>query len=514
MLKDNKLRFRNWVFWIGFASLFVLVGIIIATNLELPAKLGAAVNKPLSKNPYSGDYRSPFVYVAEKVSPAVVNISAKSIEEGTGRYHQRGLPFDDEFFRRFFGVPQPQEKKKWETQSLGSGFIYTPDGYILTNNHVITGGGSKEADKISVTLADGSNYRAELVGRDPETDIAILKIDAKRELLFAELGDSDSIHVGEWAIAIGNPFPQYGLDRTLTVGVISATGRKGLFFGGEVTPTFQDYVQTDAAINPGNSGGPLVNIDGKVIGINAAITTPSGGNVGIGFAIPINLVKQITPQLTKTGTVSRGYLGIGPRTLSADLAEALKVSGSKGVLVETVQPGTPAEEAGLKTGDVITTFDGKSVADEDQFRKLVAATEPGKKVKLDVLRSGKEQVLTVQLAERPSLANNGEPQRDEGTEEAWMGLSVRTANPALAEQYGVQFDQGVIVTEVEPGSPADDKGIQTGDLITKIDGRKVSDLNSYRQIVKILKKTERAVSVLVVRGEEGITRFFALKASD
>ncbi|OGC78147.1 MAG: hypothetical protein A2Z27_01470 [candidate division Zixibacteria bacterium RBG_16_50_21] len=513
MLKDNRLRFRNWIFWIGFASLFVLVGIIIATNLELPAKLGAAVNKPLSKNPYNGDYRSPFVYVAEKVSPVVVNISAKSVEEGS-RYHDWGFPFNDEFFRRFFGTPAPQEKRKFETQSLGSGFIYTPDGYILTNNHVITSGGTKSADKITVTLADGSNYRAGLVGRDPETDIAILKIDTKKELPFAELGDSDSIHVGEWAIAIGNPFPQYGLDRTLTVGVISATGRKGLFFGGEVTPAFQDYIQTDAAINPGNSGGPLVNIDGRVIGINAAITSPSGGNVGIGFAIPINLVKQITPQLTKTGTVSRGYLGIQPRTLSPDLAEALKVNNAKGVLVETVQPGTPADEAGLKTGDVITSFEGNPVSDEDQFRKLVAATEPGKRIRLDVLRSGKEQVLTVKLGERPTLAASGETQNQEETETAWMGLSVRTATRALAEQYGVQFDQGVLVNEVEPGSPADDKGIQAGDLIIKIDGHKISDLNSYRQIVKGLKQTERAVSVLVVRGQEGMTRFFALKQSD
>ena len=513
MLQFNKLREKNWAFLAGFGLVCILIGIIVAASLDLSSRSSAQVGKSQVQPPYAGSAsKSPFVYVAEKVSPAVVNISAKSIEEGT--YHQRFYPFDDDFFRRFFGYEQqPRQKRKWESQSLGSGFLYSPEGYILTNNHVITGGGNKVADKITVTLSDGSEYKADLIGRDPETDIAILKIAAKKELPFVEFGDSDSIQVGEWAIAIGNPFPQLHLDRTLTVGVISATGRKNLQFGGEITPYIQNYIQTDAAINPGNSGGPLCSIDGKVIGINAAITTPSGGNVGIGFAIPINLARQVAPQLAKSGTVSRGYLGISPVRLTSDMAEAMKLKSTKGVLVEQVQPGTPADQAGLKTGDVILHFDGKEVNDDDQFRSLVAAASPGKRVDLEVLRNNKTQTLTVKLGERPSMLAQNQPDQPQ-EEESWMGLTVKTATRSLAEQYGVRYEPGAIVTDVEPGSAADEKGIQAGDLITKVDGQKVTDLDSYRQVTGRLKKSSRAVSVLVVRGEEGITRFFALKESD
>jgi len=514
MLQHNNLRFKSWMFLTGFGFLCLLVGIIIATNLDLSSHSKAAVNKPEPQIPSYGNYKSPFVYVAEKVSPAVVNISAKIIEEGS--YHEGFVPFDDEFLRRFFGyVPEPRERRKWESQSLGSGFIYSAEGFILTNNHVITSGGSKAAEKITVKLADGSEYKAELVGRDPETDIAILKINARKELPYVELGDSDSLHVGEWAIAIGNPFPQLGLDRTLTVGVISATGRKGLYFGGEVTPYIQNYIQTDAAINPGNSGGPLVSLEGKVIGINAAITSPNpgGGNVGIGFAIPINLAKQVTPQLTSTGTVTRGYLGVSPKGITEDMAEALNLKSTKGVLVEHVQPGTPAAEAGLQSGDVILSFDGKQVTDDEQFRRLVAASPPGSRVDLEIFRNGKTQTLKVRLGERATLASQSNKKPDQ-TETGWMGLKVRTATQPLAEQYGVQYSPGAIVTEVEPGSPADEKGIQPGDLLVKIDGRKVTDLESYRQITGSLKKASRAVSVLVMRGAEGQTRFFALKEND
>lgn len=505
---------KNWIFLAGFGLLCLLIGVVVATNLDLPTRTQATVNKVVSTSAVSNNYKSPFVYVAEKVSPAVVNISAKSIEEG--RYHD-SFPFDDEFFRRFFGyVPQPGERRKWESQSLGSGFIYSPDGYILTNNHVVTGQSSKVAEKITVTLADRSEYKAEVVGRDPETDIAILKIKSNKYLPYVELGNSDSIQVGEWAIAIGNPFPQLHLDRTLTVGVISATGRRGLSFGGDITPYIQNYIQTDAAINPGNSGGPLCDIQGRVIGINAAITSPNpgGGNVGIGFAIPINLAKQVVPQLTKTGTVSRGYLGISPQQLTPEMAEALNLKSTKGVLVEHVQPGTPADQAGLKVGDVILRFGKEEVTDAEEFRRLVAATTPGTRVNLEILRSGKTAALEVKLQERATFAsqNNKEPAQPE--ESVWMGLSVRTATRSLAEQYGVQYNPGVIVTDAEPGSPADEKGIQAGDLIVKVDGQKVTDMESYRQITSRLRKSSRAVSVIAIRGEEGITRFFALKESD
>lgn len=500
------------LFGVGFIFLiFTLMGVIIASNLDFsPASKAQNSFTVQSGTGVSYDNGSPFVAVAEKVSPAVVNISAKRMEERD--YHDGYSPFfDDEFFRRFFGYTPRKIPRKFESQSLGSGFLFKEDGYVLTCNHVISRGeDGKVAEKITVKLADGSEYKAEVVGRDRETDVAVLKINAKKDLPTVKFGDSDDLKVGEWSAAIGNPFPQYGLDRTVTVGVISAKGRKGLYFGEGDTPAFQNYIQTDASINPGNSGGPLVNIRGEVIGINAAITSPSGGNIGIGFAIPINTVKQILPDLMGKGKVARGYLGIGPRDIDNDLAESLNLTSTSGILVERVQPGTPAEKAGLKTGDVVLKFNGQQVTGAEQFRNLVAETSPGSKVSLVVLREGKTLTLETQLKERPiNLAQTQEGEPVE--EESWLGITVATVTKDLTESYGVRYRLGVIVTDVEPGSPADEKGLQVGDIIIKVDGKKVTNAEDYQKIINGLKKREKAISFVISRGEAGNTMFFAIK---
>lgn len=506
--ENNFFKSKNLLFLGLFAIFFIFIGVLIATNLDLSSRTSAQSPQilPVAKSVTLNYIESPFVAVAEKVNPAVVNISANRVVEGRD-YHYGVWPWDDEFFRRFFGEPPREQKpRKYQSQSTGSGFIFRRDGYILTNNHVVAWA-NQAADKIIVKLSDETEYKAKLIGRDPGTDIAILKIDAGHDLPYAELGNSDSIRVGDWAIAIGNPFPQLGLDRTLTVGVISAKGRRGFNFGRGETPDYQNYIQTDASINPGNSGGPLVNIRGEVIGINAAITSPSGGNVGIGFAIPINFAKNILPELIAEGKVVRGYLGISPKDITKDLAEAMELESTSGVIVERVQAGTPAEEAGLKVGDVIIKYNDVRVEDAQQFRDAVAATSPSQKIKLDVLRKGKILTIQAKLKERPPLTTaEEEPQPQEKN---WLGLRVETASKYLAQQYETKFAEGVIVTEVEVGSPADEKGIQEGDIILEIDGKKVPDEETYNKVINMASKKNKAISFLISR--EGSTYIIAIK---
>jgi len=417
-VKENPLFFA----FLGIVC--VLAGILIASNLNLsPHSKAVDISQPHSKSLSGESGESPFVWVAEKVSPTVVNISAEVYQKSP---HESFFPFDDPFFRRFFGEA-PGEKvppKKYKTTSLGSGFIFKKDGRILTNNHVVSG-----AENIWVKLSDGSEYKAKLVGTDKETDIAVLKIDADKDLPIAELGDSDSIRVGDWAIAIGNPFPQLGLDRTVTVGVISAVGRKNLTFGEGTTPAYQNYIQTDASINPGNSGGPLVNIHGQVIGINAAITNPTGMkvNIGIGFAIPINLAKSVIPYLAEGKEVTRGYLGISIGGISKDLQEALDLPTDKGVIVNSVQENTPAAQAGIRRGDVIVKFNGNEITDVQQFMFLVAQSSPNTKAELELVRKGERLKIPVRLGSKSEFVSAGEEEKEEKkSEEKWMGLDVKT----------------------------------------------------------------------------------------
>jgi serine protease Do len=506
-----SLRSKDILIYGLFAFLFILVGILIASNLNFspPSKaIESAQSENASKLVQLFEKESPFTVVAEKVSPAVVNISAEKILE---QKYQDFFPFpDDELFRRFFGdIPQPKSPspRKYKDYSLGSGFIIDKEGYIITNNHVVSG-----ADKITVKLADRSEYKAKIIGTDKETDIAVIKIDADKSLPVVELGDSDSMRVGDWVIAIGNPFPQLGLDRTVTVGVVSAKGRKGLNFSGEEGPSYQNYIQTDAAINPGNSGGPLVDIEGKVIGINAAITNPTGMsfNIGIGFAIPINLAKSVLPNLIKGKVVSRGYLGVGVENVTSDLKDALDLPSTEGAFVQQVQPNTPAAKAGIKTGDLIISFDGKKVTDPDQFRFMVAQVEPGKTISLELLRDKKKLELKVKLGEREKyLTSTPEKPSEEKEEKSWLGLQVETATEELADQFKVKFSKGVIVTGVEPGSKAEEGRIQVGDIILEIDKKTIQDKEDYNKIVKGLENRKKAIAFLISRN--GNTVYLAVK---
>ncbi len=495
---------RSPFLWGFFALIFVIIGLIIGSGLDFSPASRAVESEQVSQSKAELFYgeQSPFVVVAERVSPAVVNISAEKVVE---QRRDQFAPFD-EFFRRFFGeVPEFEHPpRKAKTQSLGSGFVFRRDGFILTNNHVVTG-----ADDILVRLSDGSEYKAELMGADKETDIAVLKIDPDQDLPAVEFGDSDSVRVGDWAIAIGNPFPRLGLDRTVTVGVISAMGRRGLDFGGDLTPAYQNFIQTDASINPGNSGGPLVNIQGKVIGINSAITNPTGMkfNIGIGFAIPINLAKSVLPYLVAGEGVARGFLGVIIRTIDKDLAESLDLLSTQGVLVQQLLDGSPAEKAGIKRGDAIIEFDGKGVEGTDQFMLMVAETHPDEKLRLTVIREGKEMNFDVTLANRADFVSTEKAPKLEA--EKWLGLEVATVTKALADQYEVEYRPGILVIGVEPGSPTYKKGIKRGDIILEIDQKEVKDTKDYNRVVESLKDREKAIPFLILRN--GNTVYVAVK---
>ena len=529
------MRDRNFLdkgkklfFYIPFALLFIWIGILIASNFNWSSQskairqaqgfiqdsLDDPGESPVS-NPASGgiskqelpvDIENPFVAVAEKVSPAVVNISAEKILERKGPNEY--LPFED-FLRRFFGeVPEKGLPQTQKAQSLGSGFIFRKDGFVLTNNHVVAG-----ADNIYVKLPDGSQYKAKVVGLDKDTDIGVLKIEAGADLPTAEFGDSDSLRVGEWVMAIGNPFPQLGLDRTVTVGVVSAKGRSNLSFGpAEETPNYQNYIQTDASINPGNSGGPLVNIKGQVIGINSAITNPTGMsfNIGIGFAIPINLAYWVLPDLVEKGNVSRGFLGIVFQEMDKNTADALNLPSLEGVLVRQVQSGSPADKVGIKVGDVIIGLNGTKVDNGQNFRMMVAKAAPGHEITLDILREGKKISKDVTLTDRDKfMASATEKEPKEEKTENWLGLEVATSTPALATQFNVKFQPGVIVQRMEGGSPAEQSGFAEGDIITKIDKEEIKNMDDYKKVAKSLKDRKKAILFFISR--DGEPSFIAVK---
>jgi serine protease Do len=414
------------------------------------------------------------------------------VSEGRGT-QEFSSPFGDEdpfgdFWRRFFGGPAPRGPQR--QRSLGSGFIIDNDGSIVTNNHVV-----ENASKIVVKLSsDDQEYEAKVVGRDSKTDIAIIRINSKANLAAASLGDSDQLEVGEWVVAIGNPF---GLDSTVTSGIVSAKGRH---IG---QGPYDNFIQTDASINPGNSGGPLINLKGEVIGINTAIFSRTGGNIGIGFAIPINLVKELLPQLRGKGKVTRGYLGVLIQKVTPEIAESLGMDKGYGALVANVSKDGPAEKAGVKVGDVIVEFDGKEVKDSGDLPIVVARTAVDKKVRMKVLRDKKEIILNVvvgELKEEEVLASV--PEKGE------LGLTVQRLTPQMAESLGIEKAEGVVVSAVEPGSAADEAGIRRGDVIMEIDRKAVRNTDDYKKAVAGVRKG-RGVLFLVRRGES--TLFLALK---
>ena len=393
-----------------------------------------------------------FASVAQQVSPSVVFIQTERAVQA--QQSPFSSPFGDDFFDRFFGQPFPgtprqQPPSQRRAVGQGSGFVFSVDdglindtAYILTNNHVVEG-----ADTITVTFNDGREFDAEITGTDPQSDVAVIEITGD-DVPSLVLGDSDDLEVGEWVVAIGNPF---GLSHSLTVGVVSALGRTSLGLS-----DYEDFIQTDAAINPGNSGGPLVNLDGQVIGINTAIASRSGGYMGIGFAIPSNLARGIADQLMSSGAVTRGYLGIIIQDLTADLAESFDLNTTQGILVAQVSPGSPAEEAGLEQGDVIVAYQGQDVTNVGAFRNQVSLTQPGTEARLTVVRGRDRLNLNVTLG---SLEGAEVAVQDalESTEE--IGLTVQTLTPELARQFDMEAGQGVVVTQVVPGSVAQAAGI-------------------------------------------------------
>jgi len=473
---------------VALVSLVVGLGISGSLDWLSPSRALIGESAPEGR---TGNALPDFVALAKRMKPVVVNISTTQVSESRGQ-QEFGSPFGDDdpfndFWRRFFGGPMPRGPQR--QRSLGSGFIIDAEGFILTNNHVV-----ENAQKIVVKLSDDQEYEAKVVGRDAKTDIAIIKINAKAALTAASLGDSDHLDVGEWVVAIGNPF---GLDSTVTSGIVSAKGRH---IG---QGPYDNFIQTDASINPGNSGGPLINLRGEVIGINTAIFSRTGGNMGIGFAIPINLAKEVLPQLRGKGKVTRGYLGVLIQKVTPEIAESLGMDHGYGALVANVSKDGPADKAGVKVGDVIVEFDGKEVKDSGDLPIIVARTAVDKKIRMKVLRDKKEVMLNVAVGElKDEEVVASAPEKGE------LGMTVQRLTPQLAENLGLDKTDGVVVTAVEPGSAADEAGIRRGDVIVEVDRKPVRGVEEYRKAIADSRKG-RGVLFLVRRGES--TLFLALK---
>jgi serine protease Do len=459
--------------WIALAvilaALIVSIAIVQASYYKLKGREGELPMpgaNPAAAVPSPGELSKSFREVAKVVKPAVVNINIVELVQQGNLFPQ--IPG--------FGFPEEGVPKK--VSGAGSGVIVTPDGYILTNNHVVS-----IAKQIEVTLADGRKFKASRIGTDPETDLAVIKIDAAG-LPIAVLGDSDKVEQGDWVLALGSPF---GLQQTLTAGIVSATGRD--IPGSQ----FSRFIQTDASINPGNSGGPLVNMRGEVIGINTLIYSQTGGNIGIGFAIPSNLAREIYGKLVTSGKVTRGYLGVFVKELGAAEAHMFGVEPQSGVLVQQVtDPDSPAAKAGLMSGDIITAVDGKLVKTPQELTSIVADMPVGKTVRVDFIRDGKPQSVNVTLAERPTTmqARAVAPDEDGGGEDyarsSRLGVSVQTVTPELAKRMRLQIPSGALVQTVEPASPAADAGIKHGDVIHRVDRTLVKTAKDLVQAVKSL----------------------------
>ncbi len=404
--------------------------------------------------------------LVERVSPAVVNIRVRAT------VRSRGTPFPDDPFRRFFGLPdQPMER---EMQSAGSGVIVdAKNGYIITNHHVVDG-----ADDIEITLFNDRTFSAEVIGSDPGTDIAVLKAE-EDDLVELPIGDSDDLRVGDFVIAIGNPF---GLQHTVTSGIVSALGRFGLNPDG-----YEDFIQTDASINPGNSGGALVDLRGQLVGINSAIISRSGGNVGIGFAIPSNMARAIMRQILDFGEVRRGLLGVQITTVDEDTAEALGLKDIRGALVQSVNPGSAAEKAGIEVDDIITEVDGKTIASGTELRNTIGLKRSGDSVRIKLLREGRERSITASLDDRNALMSS------EGVD-LHPGLEGAEFAPAAAPTASAE---GVEVVSVEPGSPAAQRGLRAGDIIQEVNRNEVRNMNQFREAIG----DSRILFLKIVRGD-------------
>ncbi|HKN82444.1 MAG TPA: DegQ family serine endoprotease [Pyrinomonadaceae bacterium] len=428
--------------------------------------------------------QASYADLVTRVAPAVVTIRSTERTRAPQQF-----PFmDDPMFRQFFGDRMPQQQQPPQrVEGVGSGVIINPDGYILTNHHVVDG-----AVEIKVELTDNRTYTAKLVGSDPPSDLAVLKIDAKN-LPTLSLGDSDRARIGDFVLAIGNPL---GIGQTVTSGIISAKGRTtGLSDG-----SFEDFLQTDAAINRGNSGGALVNTNGELIGINSQIMSPSGGNIGIGFAIPSNMAKAVMDQLLKTGKVHRGMLGVTIQSVDADLASSLNLPAARGAIVTSVQAGGPADKAGLKQGDVITAINKQPAVDNNTLRNLVASQAPGSRIDVTAVRNGREEDFQVALAELPARPETASEESGNGgaTGNERFGLTLQPLTSEMASRYGLEAnDQGLLVTNIDPSSNAADSGIRPGDLIQQVNRQQVRTVAEFNSAIQ--RSGARPALILVKR---------------
>lgn len=451
------------------------------------------------------DFSKRFEDVAAQYNPMVVSVFSETVVKSPSFSSDQFRDFfGDDFFRRFFGdQPAPQGKgrgkepeREYRQKGLGSGVIISSDGYIVTNNHVV-----QDASEITVGLQNDKKYKAKVIGTDPLTDIAVIKIE-ENNLQYARWGDSDVLRVGQWVLAIGNPFQ---LMHTVTAGIISAKGRAGMGI-----TQYEDFLQTDAAINPGNSGGALVTLDGELIGINTAIFTETRGYMGVGFAVPSNIAKRITESLINKGKVSRGYLGVYIQNIDENLGKALGLKDTKGAMVTTVTEGTPGDKAGIKVSDVIIEVNGKAVGSTSELMNAVAAIEPGSRIPVKLLREGKEMTVFALLGERPL------EQGEKGTEEkpskedrmTKSGFDITELTPEIAKQLGIKGEKGIVVSNVDDGSPAEDAGLFKGDLIVDLDKKPVTSVSEFRRILNESKNDVAVLRVVRVVDNAGRTGYF------
>jgi serine protease Do len=491
-----------WIGVVGFLLGIIASGYIFLylpdrqaarnSNFETPASARSAFLNAAPLAPPPGAQANPdFVTIADKVGPAVVMIMSERVDKVRGFGFDDQTPFDD-FWERFFGRPQERPKEQEQrSQAQGTGFFLSEDGYLLTNYHIV-----ENAVDIVVTALNGEEYKAKVVGTDPRTDLALLKIDAKG-LPYAVLGDSGQLKVGEWVLAIGNP---YGLEHSVTSGIVSAKGRQ-LGLGGNV-PEYQDFIQTDAAINRGNSGGPLVNMQGEVVGITSNIFSPSGGSIGLGFAIPSNMAKKVVTQLKEKGRVIRGRIGVGikPTPLTEEDKDAFKLKDRNGALIMSVEKGSPAEKAGLKQYDVVVEVNGEKVKDSNDLKLKISNIEPGKKVDVKVVRDGKEQTFTVSVEE----LDLAEAKVESKSSDKDLGFTVRELTPTLARRYGLETQEGLIITQIKNYSEADRKGLAVGDIILEVNRKRVSTVDEMERIMSKF-ESGQAIILLVRREQDGET---------
>jgi serine protease Do len=482
------MRDKKW-----FGVILVLV-LILAASLYAREKLtsreepGAPKTSNVNQTAYGGGLPQ-FTALVKEVSPSVVNISTTTVVKGMDPSDRFMGPFreffGEDFFEKFFGdVPQREFKQR----SLGSGFIIDKEGYILTNNHVV-----EKASSIRVRLKDGKEYDGKIIGRDSKTDVAIIKISTKNGVTVAPLGDSDKLEVGEWVLAVGNPF---GLEHTVTAGIVSAKGR---VIG---QGPYDDFIQTDASINPGNSGGPLFNLKGEVVGINTAIVS---GGTGIGFAIPINIAKSLLPQLKTKGKVVRGWLGVVIQKVTPELAKSFNLKESEGALVSDVTEESPASKADIRRGDVIVSFDGHPIKEMEQLPRLVAATEVGKKVKLGLIRDGKNLEVEITVGE---LKDERREAKEAQETEKNFGLVVQNITPEIARHLNLKDRRGVIVTDIQRGSPAENADLRAGDIIAEINKNPVRNVADFKEIMK---KASLKDGIVMLVKRENVTFYGVMK---